>query len=244
MRIRSTTLASGAVALAAALALAGCSSTGDSDGGPKPDSGTSSAVPTPMQRLKAAKKVMDETSGMHLVLTSTGVPKGVSAVLKGEGDGSHAPAFKGNLTAQIGSISAKVPVRAVGGKVYAKLPIWPTMKAIDPGDYGAPDPAQLFSTDRGISSLLPQTKQASFGDTKRDGADTVQVIKGTLPGSALTSVMSIGKSSQTYNVTYEITDDNQLRDVVVTGPFFAEGKQVGYELKLTEYGEKVDVKAP
>ncbi len=245
MRIRSMTLATGSFVLAAALALTGCSSTsGGSDGGVPSDGGSSSKAPTPMDRLQQTKKVMDQAGGMHLKLTSQGVPKGVSAVVKGEGDGSNAPAFTGKLTAQMASISASVPVRSVDGTVYAKLPIWPKMKTIDPSDYGAPDPAQLFSTDKGISSLLPQTTKATFGDQKRSGADTVQVVKGTLPGKALVSVFAIGKASQTYHVTYEITDDNQLRDAVVTGRFFPKAGTSTYEINLTKYGEQVHVKAP
>lgn len=245
MRIRSMTLASGSLAVAAALALTGCSSTsGGSDDAAPSGGGSTSAAPTPMDRLQQTKKVMDKAGGMHLKLTSKGVPKGVSAVVKGEGDGSNAPAFKGELTAQMASISASVPVRSVDGTVYAKLPIWPKMKSIDPGDYGAPDPAQLFSTDHGISSLLPQTKKATFGERKRSGADTVQTITGTLPGAALVKVLAIGKSSETYNVTYEITGDNQLRDAVVTGTFFSKAGTSTYEINLTKYGEQVHVKAP
>ena len=47
------------------------------------------------------------------------------------------------------------------------------------GPDGAPDPAQLFSTDKGFSAILPQTQHATFGDKKRAGSDTVQVITGT-----------------------------------------------------------------
>jgi len=244
MRFRSTTFATSTLLVAAAVALTGCSSTSGDSAPTTGSSGTAVRTPTPMDTLTSAKRTMDQAAGMHLKLTSKDVPKNASGVLSGEGDGSHAPAFKGTLKAQLGSISADVPVVAVGGKVYAKLPIWPKMKAIKPSDYGAPDPAALFSTDHGISSLLPKTKHAKFGGQKRSGRDTVQVITGTLPGSAVVPVLAIGKTSETYNVTYEITSDHQLRDAVIEGAFFPTATTSSYELELTKYGEKVDVKAP
>ncbi|TWP39010.1 LppX_LprAFG lipoprotein [Leekyejoonella antrihumi] len=244
MHARSTNLVTGTLVVAAAVALTGCSSTSGKTNGDRRSSAATAKVVTPMDTLTATKRTMDRSSGMHLVLSSMNVPQGVSAVLSGEGDGSHAPSFTGTLKAQIASISADVPVRAVGGKVYAKLPIWPNMRAIKPSDYGAPDPAALFSTNKGISSLLPQTTDAKFGAKKRDGHDIVQVITGKLPGSAVVPVLAIGKSAATYNVTYEITSDHQLRDAVITGDFFSKAGNSSYELALTKYGEKVDVKAP
>lgn len=234
-----------AVATAAVLvatSLGACSSGADSrtKSGEKSGSGKTE---TPMDRLKATKKVMDSAKGMHLVLSSEGVPESASGVTKGEGDGGPAPAFKGTLTARISGVQADVPIVAVDDKVWAKLPIWPSMRRMDPGDYGAPNPATLFSTDRGMSSLLPKTKKATFGKERRDKNDVVRVITGELAGKDVVAVLALGNPDLTYKVTYLITSDNELRSAAVRGVFFNDATTT-YTLRLDEYGKKVDVQPP
>ncbi|WP_050670814.1 LppX_LprAFG lipoprotein [Luteipulveratus halotolerans] len=230
-----------AAALAVLALSAACSSGADSKKGT--DGGSSAASETPQQRLAAAKQVMDKASSMHLVLTSQGVPAKASGVLGGEGDGTHAPAFKGSLKAQLAGIQADVPVVATGGKVWAKLPIWPDMRTIKPSDYGAPDPAVLFSTDKGLSTLLPKTQNPAFGADKRAGSDVVKVVNGTLSGQDVTSVLTIGDPSVQYKAAYEITQSNEVRTMTLTGQFYNDATST-YTLKLDKYGETVDIKPP
>lgn len=241
MERRTVLSAAGAALLAGAVTLTGCSSTSSK----KPVATT--AGQTPVQRLAAVKKVVDGTPGFHLDVTSSDVPSSVNGLLSGAGYGSHVPAFKGDLTVQIAGASAKVPVVAVDGKVYAKLPIAPGFTAIDPSTFGAPDPGVLFATGPGgLSSLLPKTQQAKNGASQRNGSETVQVIDGTLPSSAVTRTLGFGKDSTglNYTVQYQITSTNELRQVRMTGPFFAAGGRTAYVLKLTGYGTKVNVTKP
>lgn len=226
------------VAGATALSLGACSSTG----GTKPDQSSTKAA-TPMDRLEAAKKVVDTTSGIHLKLSSNNFPAGATGVTAGEGDGSNKPDFKGTLNAQLGALQASVPVVAVDGKVWAKLPIWPTMREIKPADYGAPDPAKLFSANGGMSSLLTETKDAKFGNQLRIGADITQEITGTLSGADLTSVLAIGEKTQTYQVSYDITPDNRLVQIQIVGKFVGSTDST-YVLELSKYGQKIAIQAP
>ena len=39
----------------------------------------------------------------------------------------------------------------------------PTFNKIDPATYGAPNPAQLFNTETGITSLITQTQSPGQG---------------------------------------------------------------------------------
>lgn len=242
MRRRSFITTAGTIALAGAVTLTGCSSTESK----KPAAASSSSV-TPAQRLEAVKKVVDAAAGLHLEVTSAQVPSSVNGLLSGSGDGSHAPAFKGDLTVQIAGASAKVPVVALDGKVYAKLPIAPVFTVVDPSTFGAPDPAVLFSTGSdGLSSLLPKTQGAKLGAQQRNGAETVDIINGTLPSSAIKKVLGFGKDATglKYNVEYQVTAKNELRQVKMTGPFFEAGGKTSYVLALTKYGEKVNVTKP
>lgn len=236
---RHALLGIGALALSSTAA---CSSGADSreskEGKP---SGTKRA--TAKDRLVATKKVMDSSAGMHLVLTSTGVPESASGVTKGEGDGGPKPAFKGELTARVSGIQAKVPIVAIDEKVWAKLPIWPSMRRMDPKQYGAPNPATLFSTDRGMSSLLPKTKKAKLGAERRDGRDVVRVITGELSGKDVVGVLALGNPELTYRVKYLVTRKNELRSAAITGVFFNDATTT-YTLRLDDYGKKIDVEPP
>jgi lipoprotein LprG len=196
-----------------------------------------------MDRLKTTKKVMDASSGMHLVLSSKGVPESASGVTKGEGDGGPKPEFTGKLTARVSGVQAEVPIVAIGDKVWAKLPIWPSMRRMNPKDYGAPNPATLFSPDRGISALLPKTKKAKFGAERRDGSDVVRVITGELAGQDVVGVLALGNPSLTYQVTYLVTAKNELRSAAIRGVFFNDATTT-YTLRLTDYGKKIDVQPP
>lgn len=239
--MRRTLTATGSCALVAALALTGCSAGGKKATGPS----STTAAKTPAALLATAKKTLDDTSGVHLKLISDKVPAGESGLINGEGDGSHAPAFKGTIGVRIpaaGTIS--VPIVAVNGSVWAKTPLSPKMSKINPNQFGAPDPAQIFATDGGFSSLLIATRSPKFGAKKRDGKDIVQTVTGTLPGAAIKKTLSFGDPSKTYAVVYLITDKGQLRSAQLTGEFYQGANDTSYTTQFTQYGEKVAVSAP
>lgn len=234
----------GAAAVIAVVALASCSSGADSkDKDAKSNGSASATAVTAAQRLTQTKAVMDKAASMHLVLSSDNVPDKANGVVKGEGVGTHAPAFKGDLTVKVAGIDAGVPVVATGGKVWAKLPFSTGMKTINPKNYGAPDPAVLFSTDKGLSSMLPKTIEPTFGAEKRDGSDVVKTVTGKLSGKDVTDTLTLGDPSRQYDVSYGITSKNELRTVTLTGRFFNVGTS-SYTLRLDKYGDTVDIKAP
>ncbi|WP_392424420.1 LppX_LprAFG lipoprotein [Barrientosiimonas humi] len=231
----------GAAALLCLSSITACSSGADSRGGGGDKSESSSA--TPMSRLAAAKSVVDKTSGMRIALTSEGIPQNASGLLRGQGNGSNKPNFSGTFAAKVGSIEANVPIRAIGDDVWAKLPIWPDMRKIDPKTYGAPNPATLFTPDKGLSSLMPKTRKAAFGKERRDGSEVVTPITGQLLGADVTSVLTIGDPSRVYQVEYLLTDKNELRVAKITGAFYNDATS-SYILRLDQYGKKVDVQPP
>lgn len=223
------------VLAAAVLSLGACS--GDSGGG--------ASDASPADVLAAAKKNFDDTSGVHLTLTSSDLPDGVSALISADGDGTHAPAFKGEIKVAYAGFEPTVPVVAVDGKTYAQLPLTTGWQTIDPGDYGAPDPAALLSTDGGFSSLLTATTDPERGDQVRGGEDNKQILTeytGTIDETAAQAI--IPSATGTFEVTYTIDDDDQLQEMVVTGDFYDKGSSSTYTIAFSDYGSTPDITAP
>jgi lipoprotein LprG len=78
----------------------------------------------------------------------------------------------------------------------------------------------------------------------RQGSEVLSTIKGSLPGKAVTDLFLIGDSSGTFSVTYGLTDSQELRQVVITGPFFGAGTTSTYTLTLDQYGQPVTISKP
>ncbi|MEP9365415.1 LppX_LprAFG lipoprotein [Nocardioides sp. CN2-186] len=224
-----------AAVLATALSLTACGGS-DSGGG---------ASGTPEEVLAQAKTTLDETSGVDLTLTTDDLPDGVTGVEKAEGVGTHAPAFDGTITVTLSGQAFEVPVIAVDGKVYAQIPLTPGWQDIDPSDYGAPDPAQLMSTDHGFSSLLPATTDLEKGESVRGGEDNKEVLTeytGTVGSDTVKNV--IPTASGDFQATYTITDDGELRSAELTGVFYPDSESMTYTVTFEDYGTDKDITAP
>ncbi|GAB3495074.1 LolA-like protein [Flexivirga lutea] len=242
--MRRTLAVTSSLAVMVSLALTGCSNDGKKSSPSGTKSATQAAV-TPRSVLAEAKKTLDDTSGVHLKLTSDKIPAKENGLVSGEGDGSHAPAFKGDIAVRIPAAGTiNVPVVAVGGKVWAKTPLSPKMAPIDPTQFGAPDPANIFARNGGFSSLLVATQSPKFGDKKRDGKDIVQIVTGTLPGSAIKQTLNFGDAGTTYDAVYQITEQGELRSAELTGAFYKGSDDTSYTVEFTKYGEQVAIKAP
>jgi lipoprotein LprG len=213
------------------------------------DKSTQAKKLTVTEQLAAAKVKVDTAKSMHLSLRSSGVPDSVNGAVGADGSGTHAPAFKGTLDARISGFQAKVEVVAVDRLLYVKLPFTTGFVKADPKTYNAPDPAQLFATEGGISSLLTATTNPVEGKQTRVGSDVLQTITGTLPGSSVARLFNIGDATKAFVVTYGITDpDGELRTVTMTGPFFksatASPARSTYVLTLDKYGAPVEISKP
>jgi lipoprotein LprG len=217
-----------------ALVLAGC--TGGDDGGGGDDS--------PEQVLADAKKALDSTKGVDLELDTTSLPKGVDGVLNASGVGTHAPAFQGKLKVVVNSLTVDVPVTAVQGEVFAKLPFTTKYVPIQPSDYGAPDPARLMDPQQGLSAWLTGTQDVKKGDQTRKGEQVLTTYSGTLPGKAVASVIPSADEKAEFSVRYSIDEDGRLDTADVKGPFYGADGVVDYEIAITEYGVEKDITAP
>ncbi len=232
--MRTHRTAPAATALAAVLALAtvsGCS------GPEKPKA-------TPEQTLTAAKKNLDDTSGVKIGLSTEKLPSSVNGLLSATGVGTHDPAFEGSIKVAASGITADADVVAVDGVVYAKLPFTSKFVPIDPGDYGAPDPADLMSADGGLSSLLTEAEDVKAGDEVRDGKTVLSSFTATVPGEAVAAVIPSASEQADFDATFTVADDDTLAKAVLTGPFYAKGGDITYTITFGGYGTKQDITKP
>lgn len=208
------------------------------------DSGAGSGA-TAAEALAQAKTNLDDTSGVDLTLSTDDLPDGVTGVERAEGVGTHAPAFDGTITVVLSGQAFEVPVIAVDQSVYAQIPLTPGWQEIDPAEYGAPDPAQLMSPDQGFSSLLAATTGAEKGESVRGGDDNSEVLTeytGSVSGDVVKNI--IPTASGDFDVTYEITDDGELRSAVLTGVFYEDSEPMSYTVGFEDYGTEKDITAP
>jgi lipoprotein LprG len=197
--------------------------------------------------LVAAKKVLDDTSGVQISLTTDDLPDGVTGISSATGTGVHPSAFEGTFKLSVSGLPADADVIAVGGKTYAKnsllLPDW---TEIDPADYGAPDPANLMDPDGGFSGLLASAEEVKTGDSVRGGKDNKEVLTeytGTISSDAVAALIPAAEGD--FSFTYTITDDHQLREAVLNGAFYGKDNgDVTYTLDLDDYGTQKDITAP
>jgi lipoprotein LprG len=208
--------------------------------------GSSSSVSQdPTTALKTARQKLVSTSGVTLALSTGDLPEGVQGLKSASGTVTDTPAYDGTLgvVTSVGSFS--VPVRAVGGKVYAQIPLTPGWSQLDPTEYGAPDPSGLISADKGVPSLLAATTAPKSGDDIRGGTDNKEVLStvtGTVPASAVSSI--IPGATGDFGATYALASDGELRQVELRGVFYAGHPPNTYTLVLTDYGTTKDITAP
>jgi lipoprotein LprG len=207
--------------------------------------GGSGSTKDPAGALKKAQQQLEQTSGLTLSLRTDDLPSGVQGLRSASGTVTDAPAYDGTLgvVTSIGSFS--VPVRAVGGKVYAQIPLTPGWSEVNPADYGAPDPSQLISAAHGVPSILAATTGATSGGQIRGGTDNKEVLStvhGSVPASAVSAI--IPGATGDFTATYALTTDDQLRQVELKGVFYSGHAANSYSLVLTDYGTTKHVTAP
>jgi len=231
-------LALGAVLV---VALAGCSDKKDSGGGggqPRDDA---------VAMLTAAKKSIDDAASVHIVLTGRDLPDNAQTLASGDGVATHAPAFKGKLTVRAAGSPIDADVVAVGGKVYAKLPLTPRFIELPPSQLaglGAPDPAILLDPAKGLTSVLPTLKDPKVKGESRQGAKVVTEITGSVEGKSLQGIFPKVPADKDFPSTFKIDKDaKQLVVATITGPFY-DGATSSYDVTLDKYGEQVEITKP
>ena len=219
----------------ATLALAGCSSTKKSDTSDDSDAST---------RLKAAQDVMAKTAGYHVKLTSSGTPDQESSLKSGEGDVVNSPqSFKGTVTANTGGSDVKAEVISIEKESWVKPGFSSKYIAVNLDDMGVPLPSSLFNASKGLPALPVLSKDMKKTGEKLVGGEKVTTYKGTLDGPSAAKAMGFGKTRGDYTVEVGLTDSDELRTMIITGPFF-DSADATYTIDISKYDQKVDIKQP
>ena len=200
--------------------------------------------PSPAEVIATAKQHFDDASSVHIALSTESTPSSGNAVLAATGDVTHDPAFEGDVKVLLGGLTATVPVTSTGGKVYAKMPFQTGFQVIDPGDYGAPDPADFADPEDGLAGLLAKMEGLKKGKEKRSADEILTSYTGTIPGAAVKKIIPSAVAKETYETVVGIDEEGYASTVKVTGPFFSGGDDVTYDVKFSEYDKGVKITPP
>ncbi len=219
--------------LAGGLLLSGCSGGGGGDG--------ESAA----QLLTRAKTTLDAAPSLHFELTSADAPPTGTAVLGGSGDIARPAGFTGTLQVQSIAGTVDVQIVSVDGTVYAQLPFTSSFSVVDPATLGFGDPGALIDPDTGISQLLTAAESPELGEESRVDGEVVRTVTASLPGDLVESLLTTADPTQPVRAEISIAEDSgELRQVQMTGPFFAAGQDSDYTIVLSDYGADVQITAP
>ena len=196
------------------------------------------------ERLTEARAKIDEAETINLSLSAKNMPDGTSGLLSATGSGNHNPAFKGNVKVITGGATIIAEVVAVGSEVMAKPSFAPIFLTIDPASLKAPNPAALFETSVGFSQVLVETRGLKEGAKSRDGEDVLITITGNIPGSIVRAILPSADPKASFPVTYRLTEDNELRDASISGPFYPGVADVTYDISVTTSSEPVSITLP
>ncbi len=199
---------------------------------------------SPAEVMETAKKNFDDASSVRIELSTKSMPSAGNGVLGATGDLTHDPAFEGDVKVVLSGLTATVPVTSIGGKVYAKLPLQTKYAVIDPGEYGAPDPADFADPEDGLSGLLTKIDDLEAGDDQRSGETILTSYTGTLSGAAVKKIIPSAVAKETYETEVGVDEDGFATTVKVTGPFFTGNDDVTYDVKFTDYDQGVKITAP
>ena len=233
--MRPHALAAGVLALA--LAVAGCSG----------EEGNAEAeTPAgPQEQLAAAQAVLEAADAMTIELTSTDVPTDVNGVRSATGVGvvdGDTIKFAGDIEGRINGVTATVGLICIGPDAYMKL-FTPDYAPVDLEELGAPNPTTFLDPESGLASLMGATTDVAEGERTREGREILRQITGTLPGDRVEALLRLGGPDRTFDVTYGLSDDDELRSAVLEGEFY-DGTQSTYTLLLTDYGQSVPIERP
>ncbi len=196
------------------------------------------------EQLSTAKTTIDEAETVLVDLSTEQVPDGVSGLLSATGRGTHEPAFEGDVKVSTGGATLSADVVAIGERVWAKTSFAPTFLTIDPATLKAPNPAALLRVEGGITEILEQTIDLAQGDRSRDGETVLTAIEGTLPGDVVATILPSAPREATFDVVYRLSDDDELVDATMSGPFYGDGSDVTYTVELTTSDEPVEITEP
>ena len=221
--------------LATVLAMVVASACGSGSSGPKVDAQT---------LLRDAKATVDASRSAHFTLTSHGVSGGGTTITGADGDIARPDQLKGSLKVSIDGLGATVQVVAKAGVFEALLPFQSHYSRTNPSNYGLDDPTQLLDPVHGLSSLLIIAKDPQFTGQERLGGELLDEVTATVPGSSIPVLPDANPSRPVAMVVAIDPRSDQIRQMVLTGPFTSAANNSVFVVTLSKYGEPVTITLP
>ena len=199
----------------------------------------------PSTLLRQAKHAVDSAPSAHFDLTSSPVKGSGPFITGGSGDMKRPNSFTGSLNVDFSGLALSIQVVAIGGVFYAQLPTSTSFQKTDPTAYGFGDPSTFLDPNHGLSNLLTICTQPSLGSDDRNNGEALHEVNCSLPGAAVASLLTDADPSQPVSATFGIaTASNQLRKVVLTGPFYMGAGTTTFTLIIDGYGKSVTITPP
>lgn len=200
---------------------------------------------SPTSLLRQAKATVDATRTVHFQLSSSSVQGSGPIITGGEGDAQRPAGFAGSLDVSVAGLAIGIQVVSVHGVFYLKLPSSGAFSVADPSKYGFGDPGKLLDPNHGLSSLLLECNPASGLSSDRYNGEELDEVSCSLPGARIAALLTSADPSRPVSATFGIDPLNdQLRRVVLTGPFFSKTMLSTFTVVLEDYGENVKVTPP
>lgn len=201
-------------------------------------------------RLATAQQTITDAAALQISLTTDELPSGVTGLLSAagrgyQGDTLAGAAFTGDVNVVAGGSTLKAEVVAVDGKVYAKTGLTPLYLTIDPATLKAPDPATLLGAKGdGLPVILASTDDLAEKGKSRDGTTVLTTITGTITGDVIRDFLPTADAAGTFTVEYRLTDEDDLADATLSGPFYVGSPDVTYTVVIDPTDDDSEITKP
>lgn len=195
-----------------------------------------------------AKKLLDETSGVEVSISTKDDPGG-NFLKEATGTIVADPAaFEGEVSGSVSGLPVNdVPVISADGTLWINHPLlggW--SDKYQPKDLCAPDPAKLLDPATGVSTVLTSSKDVEAGKAERGGTDNKEIFttySGTATGDAIRGILPCAEGDS-FDATYRVDDKGYLRSARLSGVFFPDSDEVTYSIDVTKYDVTKDISTP
>lgn len=200
----------------------------------------------PNDRLAAAASLLADAPSLEISLVTERLPDGQTGLLSATGVGDYSPAFEGDVVVTTGGLSIPSEVIAVDDEVWASTGFSDGYLILDPASLQAPDPARLLGTGSsdGLPGLLSQGVEVETEGRIRDGSDVLTEITATIAGTDIAALLPTADPDGTFEISYRLTDADEFRSAVVSGPFYQDSADVTYTLTMTASDAALSITAP
>lgn len=198
----------------------------------------------PQAQLDRAAELLNEATSVRVDVEGEGLPDDGTVVLRAEGVAVPPSSFEGDIRVQAGPLPATVSVISIDGQLWAELPLTSGFEEIDAAELGIGDPGLLMDPDQGVSQLLTAGTDVTAADDVRIDGEVYHQVESVLPGELVDAILAISDPAAEVQATWALDPDSgQLRQAVLTGPFYAGGDQT-YTVSLDGYNEPAEISAP